>query len=56
VRNLWSNIAGWYINQWLHMLVELCAWNRSEEALVNREDSPWDDREHRPSHADRRKA
>ena len=56
VRNLWANIACWHINLWLHTLTELWAWGRSEQELVHREDSPWDDRERRPSHADRRKA
>ena len=56
VRNLWANIAVWHVNLWLHTLVELWAWDRSAEELVHREDSPWDDRERRPSHADRRKA
>lgn len=56
VRNLWSNIAVWHINLWLHTLVELWAWNRTVSELVHREDSPWDSSERRPSHADRRKA
>lgn len=56
VRNLWSNIAAWHINLWLHTLVELWAWHRSGSDLVHREDSPWDSRDRRPSHADRRKA
>lgn len=56
VRNLWSNIAVWHVNLWLHTLVELWAWDRSAEDLVHRADSPWDDSARRPSHADRRKA
>lgn len=56
VRNLWSNIAAWHVNLWLHTLVELWAWDRSAADLVRREDSPWDDSARRPSHADRRKA
>lgn len=56
VRNLWTNIACWHINLWLHTLVELWAWNRSGKDLVHREDSPWDDGERRPSPADRRKS
>jgi hypothetical protein len=36
--------------------VELWAWNKRGEQLVDRNDSPWDDPERRPSHADRRKA
>lgn len=56
VRNLWTNIACWHINLWLHTLVELWAWDRSGEELVRRDDSPWDDASRRPSHADRRKS
>jgi hypothetical protein len=56
VRNLWTNIATWHINLWLSTLVELWAWNRPAAELVHREDSPWDNAERRPSHADRRKS
>lgn len=56
VRNLWTNIAVWHINLWLHTLTELWAWERSAEQLVHRQDSPWDEGDRRPSHADRRKA
>ena len=44
------------LNLWMHTLVELWAWNKSREQLVHRSDSPWDDAERRPSHANRRKA
>jgi hypothetical protein len=37
-------------------LVELWVWNRTHAQLCNRRDSPWDNPERRPSHADRRKA
>jgi hypothetical protein len=56
VRNLWSNIGVWHLNLWLYTLVELWAWNKPRTELTHREDSPWDDAERRPSHADRRKA
>jgi hypothetical protein len=56
VRNLWTNIAVWHLNLWLHTLVELWAWRRSQQQLVQRDDSPWDQDDRRPSHADRRKA
>jgi hypothetical protein len=56
VRNLWTNIAVWHLNLWLHTLTELWAWKRSARELVHRHDSPWDDSQRRPSHADRRKA
>jgi hypothetical protein len=56
VRNLWANIGVWHVNLWMHTLVELWAWRRTEKQLVHRDDSPWDRCERRPSHADRRKA
>lgn len=55
-RNLWSNIAVWHLNLWMYTLVELYCWDRPGANLVHREDSPWDDPQRRPSHADRRKA
>ena len=56
VRNLWTNIAVWHLNLWLHTLVELWAWDRTAATLVRRDDSPWDRAARRPSHADRRKS
>ncbi len=56
VRNIWSNLAVYNLNLWMHTLVELWAWDRSSKQLVDRSDSPWDDAERRPSHANRRKA
>jgi hypothetical protein len=56
VRNIWNNLAVYNLNLWMHTLVELWAWHKSRDQLVNRSDSPWDDAERRPSHADRRKA
>jgi hypothetical protein len=56
VRNIWNNLAVYNLNLWMHTLVELWAWNRSGEAIVDRTDSPWDDPARRPSHANRRKA
>jgi hypothetical protein len=56
VRNIWTNLAVYNLNLWMHTLVELWAWNKSREQLVDRSDSPWDDAERRPSHANRRKA
>ena len=40
----------------MHTLTELWAWDQNVEQLVDRSDSPWDDPEGRPSHANRRKA
>ena len=56
VRNLWANIGVWHLNLWLYTLVELWAWNKPATELTHREDSPWDNADRRPSHADRRKA
>lgn len=56
VRNIWTNVAVYHLNLWMHTLVELRAWNRPHKELCDRRDSPWDDPERRPSHADRRKA
>jgi hypothetical protein len=54
LRNLWANLGAFHLNLWLHTLVELWAWNRSQRKLCDRSDSPWDDPARRPSHADRR--
>ena len=56
VRNIWTNVAVYHLNLWMHTLVELWAWDRSRRELCDRRDSPWDDALRRPSHADRRKA
>lgn len=56
VRNIWSNVAVFHMNLWMHTLVELWAWKRGHAELCDRSDSPWDDAERRPSHANRRKA
>ena len=56
VRNIWTNVAVYHLNLWMHTLVELWAWNRPHAELCDRRASPWDDTERRPSHADRRKA
>jgi hypothetical protein len=56
VRNIWTNVAVYNLNLWMHTLVELWAWDKTETQLVNRGDSPWDDATRRPSHANRRKA
>jgi hypothetical protein len=56
VRNIWTNIAVFNLNLWVHTLVECRAWKRPVATLRDRGDSAWDDAERRPSHADRRKA
>jgi hypothetical protein len=56
VRNIWTNVAVYHLNLWMHTLVELWAWDRRHGTLCDRRDSPWDDPDRRPSHANRRKA
>jgi hypothetical protein len=56
VRNIWTNLAVYHLNLWMHTLVELWSWNRPHGKLCDRSHSPWDDADRRPSHANRRKA
>jgi hypothetical protein len=56
VRNIWTNVAVYHMNLWMHTLVELWAWNRTHAQICDRRDSPWDDAERRPSHANRRQS
>jgi len=56
VRNVWSNIGCWHLNQWMYTLVELCCWDADKSELSDRDDRPWDNADRRPSHADRRRA
>jgi hypothetical protein len=56
LRNYWANIAAYHLTLWLHTLIELWAWPKSHDELVDRSASPWDDATRRPSHADRRNA
>lgn len=56
VRNIWTNVAVFNLNLWVHTLVECWAWNKPAEEICDRSESPWDDPDRRPSHADRRKA
>ena len=56
VRNIWTNLAVYNLNLWMHTLVEVWAWDKSHAELCDRSVSPWDDSERRPSHANRRQA
>jgi hypothetical protein len=56
LRNLYSNIGAWHMNLWSYTMVELWAWEMSQDDLIDRSRSPWDHEPRRPSHADRRKA
>ena len=53
MRKLHSNEGCFNLNLWLYSLVEAWAWDRSEEALVDR--WPWDSEPRRPSHQDKRR-
>ena len=44
------------LNLWMHTLVELWAWHRTGGQWIDHSDSPWDDPDRRPLHANRRKA
>jgi DDE superfamily endonuclease len=56
LRHYWANVAAWHLNLWAYCLVELWAWCLPQGQLCDRKDSPWDDADRRPSHADRRNA
>jgi hypothetical protein len=55
VRNVWSSIGCWHLNQWLYTLVELCCWDMDQSELTDRRARSWDNPDRRPSHADRRR-
>ena len=56
LRNYWANFGAYHLGWWLHTLIELWAWGKGHRQLVQRGQSPWDEAERRPSHADRRNA
>jgi hypothetical protein len=56
VRNLYANIGCLNLNLWMYALVEAWAFDKGEAELVDRSQSPWDEEDRRPSHADKRKA
>jgi hypothetical protein len=56
VRFLWASIGAFHICLWTFTMTEAWAWSREEGELVNREASPWDNPNRRPSHADKRRA
>jgi len=53
LRNFWANIGAFHLNMWVHMMIELWAWDKPATAICDRSDSPWDNEYRRPSHADR---
>ena len=56
LRKVWSNVGAFNLGLWVNSLVELWAWRRGKDSLVDRSESPWDDADRRASHGDRRKA
>lgn len=56
LRRLWANVGAMNLGLWVHTLIEVWGWDRSEGSLCDRVDRPWDDASRRPSHADRRRA
>jgi len=56
VRHYWANVAVFHLNLWLHTLIELWAWAKTQGQLCDRRDRPWGRADRRPSHADRRNA
>jgi len=56
VRNVHSNEGCFNLNLWMYTMVEVWAYEKPEEELVDRSSSPWDREARRPSHADKRKA
>jgi hypothetical protein len=56
VRNVYASIGAFAVNLTMYSIVEAWAWARLPEELVDRQRSPWDTVDRRPSHADKRKA
>jgi hypothetical protein len=56
VRKVYASLGAFTVNLVLYSVVEVWAWARDEEALMDRSRCPWDQEERRPSHADKRKA
>jgi hypothetical protein len=51
-----ANVGAYHCCLWAYSVVEWWAWDKPFAQLWDRSASPWDERERRPSHADRRKA
>jgi hypothetical protein len=56
VRHVYASVGALAVNLTLYSVVEVWAWSRPEDALVDRSRSPWDEEPRRPSHADKRRA
>lgn len=55
LRNLDANVGAFHMNLWAYTMLEVWAWDKPEEELIDRSASPWDREYRRPSHADRKK-
>jgi hypothetical protein len=56
LRYVYGNVGAFNLNGWMYSVVEAWAWEKPDEELVDRSQSPWDHEPRRPSHADKRKA
>ena len=56
VRFVWAAVGAFHVCLWTYTMTEAWAWGQSEDTLVDRRASPWDDPARRPSHADKRRA
>ncbi len=56
VRNLYANVGAFNLNCWMYSIVEVWAWDKPDQEVVDRSRCPWDDPTRRASHADKRKA
>ena len=56
VRFVWASVGSFHLCLWTFTMTEAWAWGRSDDRLVDRSASPWDDSTRRPSHADKRRA
>lgn len=53
---MWASIGVFHVCLWTFTMTEAWAWNREAGELVDRQASPWDDPNRRPSDADKRRA
>ena len=56
VRFIGATIGAFHLCLWTYTMTEAWAWQKKDEELVDRSDSPWDSSSRRPSHADKRRA
>jgi hypothetical protein len=51
-----ANVGAYHACLWGYTTVEWWSWDKGAERLCDRSESPWDEAERRPSHADKRHA